>query len=233
MDTPALETEEEVKLVDLLADKSDEIDDIELDDDELEMSGDEDIETLRERLKKRNKTLRVKDKTNHRILEENKAMERRIAELESKIEGSATSHTPENTEAQRQEQERLMQEWRESVADDPAKALDFFQAQQKQQQDSIVNYLADMQSTFASEIAKLRGETNPERQKYQAELDALSRDPEFEGVSDEIKLKFIKKMKSAVERVPRGTLGGGKRAATQPEEFKMTDEIRQAMGFYN
>lgn len=224
METPELE--EEVNVMDLLANnESAEEDDYE--DEDEEMAEEVDSDELKARLNKRNRSLKKSKQAIHRMQDESSAQEKRIAELEAKINSTSTSPDPEAARKARSEE---LEEWRNSVADDPSKAVDFSTWQAKQTQDSVVDYIVEMRKEYDAQIAELKGASNPDRQTYAKELKAMSENPKWSGLDDDTKIEVIKSMKGAVGKLPRGSVGG-KRASVEPEEFKMTDEIRKRMGF--
>jgi len=213
--------EEEVDVVSLFATESEEDDDGY--EDEVES---DDLDAVKERLAKRNKSLRKSKQAIHRVTEENKALLERL----ERIEQSMSNKSAPNAEVQQQEREKALAEWRDSVAENPEKAVDFATWQASQIQDSVVGYLAEMKREFASQLAEIRGATNPEKLKYEAELNMMRSNPEFDGLDDDVLLKFIRASKTANSKIPRGSLGG-KRASVHAEDFKMNDDIRRAMGF--
>lgn len=207
------EMQDEVDVIELLAVKGEEeIDEVS----EIDVDTD-DIEVLKERIAKRNKALKKSKQANHRIQDEKSALEKRIDDLEK----SLTSPAP-NEEAQRQEQQKVLAEWKESVADDPSKALDYFNYQMKSMQDNFAEILANQQSAFADQIGAIRGDIDPEKNKYRDKIEALKSNPELAEIPDEFLLKMAKQME---ERVPRGAIGG-KRAIQQADPKKDLEAIK-------
>ena len=221
-ESTALENEEEVDVISLLATQSEEV--IDEDDDSEEESTDSGV--LKERLAKRNKSLKKSKQAVHRIQEENEALQTRLEKLEEKLASNPPSAT--DTEAKNREQKEALEQWRTEIGDNPEKAVDFSNWQMTNLQDNIVNYIAEMKTAFESEIAELRGATNPDKLKYQEQIDRLKSNPELSGIDDKALMQFIKATSGV--KVPRGGVGG-QRATVKPEEFKMDDEIRRKMGF--
>lgn len=227
METPELE--EEVNVVDLFVKDESELDnDFEYEDEEVDTDEEVGADVLKERLSKRNKSLKKSKQAIHRMQEEQSALQRQFEELKATM--NSNSQTPVDVEAQKKARSEELEEWRNSVADDPSKAVDFASWQTQQTQEKVVDYIVEMRKEYDAKIAELKGATNPDRQKYAEELKAMSMNPKWSGLDDDTKIEVIKSMKGAVGKIPRGNVGG-KRASVEPEEFKMTDEIRKRMGF--
>jgi len=204
----------EQDIIDLLATQSEEVDN-----DEVEIDTDtDDINVLKDRIAKRNKTIKKSKQANHRIQEENSALEQRLEELEKMINSPAP-----NVEAQNQERQEALEKWRESVADDPGKAVDFANWQANDQMERIVNLFTQQQETFNSEIASLKGEIDPERTKYREQINKLKTNPAYAAIPEEHLLTFVK----GAERVHRNDSIGGKRVQAQNTSEKDLEELRE------
>jgi hypothetical protein len=221
VETQALEEEQDI--IALLATQGE--DDSDFDEDEFDTSLPDDTEALKQMLErereikqKRNKTLKKREQAIHRMQEEQDAMKKRLDELMTKSEQSP------NVEAEKREREEAHQKWRDSVADDPSKAVDFATWQMGEMQENMVNYLAKMQTSFDSQIAELKGEMSPDKQKYRDKINSLKRNPEFSDMDDNTILKFIRATESLKQ--PRGSIGG-RRAEANPSEEQALEEARK------
>lgn len=219
-------TEEEVDLVSIFAGQSEEVEE-----EETNSELPDDPEVLkalllheREVKSKRNKTIKKSKQAHDRKDDELEALRQQIEELSGKVNAP-------NMEAQKREQKEVDAQWRDSVAEDPTKAIDYSNYMIQQTQDNIVNYMSSFKSEMESMINEVKGATNPEKLKYEAELNALRSNPDFDGLDDSALLKFAKAVKTANERVPRGGLSGKRAVPDKPEKFEMTDELRMKMGF--
>lgn len=169
------------------------------------------------RVSKRNKTVKKRTEATHRMQEE-------IEALKSQVDSFKNQSTQASTvEAQKQEHDKAIAEWRDSVSDDPSKAVDFATWQTTQMQDKVVNYIASMQQKFDDQIAELKGATNPTRQKYQAKIDQLKSNPRFAGFDDD---QLMVLAETLSEAKPRGPIGGKPVNATVSKEKKL-DELRK------
>lgn len=223
------ELEEEVNVMDLLADtESDEGSDFEYEDEEVDADEEVGADVLKERLSKRNKSLKKSKQAIHRMQEEQSALQKQFEELKASM--NSNQQAPVDVEAQKKARSEELEEWRNSVADDPGKAVDFASWQTKQTQEQVVDYIVEMRKEYDAQIAELKGATNPDRQRYAEELKAMSVNPKWNKLDTDTQIEVIKSMKGAVGKSPRGGIGG-KRATVEPEEFKMTDEIKKRMGF--
>lgn len=226
MDNEAALEEKEVDVISLFAAQGEEDNDEIMENTELPETAEE-LKALllqeRDIKSKRNKSLRKSKDANHRMQDEMKSLQDQIGELKNSM------NKPE-TEARKREQDEVRAEWRTSVAEDPDKMSDYVAWENAQTQDSVINYIAEMKRDFDSQLADLKGATNPEKMQYQEELNILRTNPDLADFSDEALIKFAKATKAATERIPPGSLGG-KRATVSQEEFKVTDELRKKMGF--
>jgi len=227
-DSNAMLEEVEEDIVSLFAVKGAEDDD---DNGEIEHQGElpdtvEGLQALllseREVKSKRNRSLRKSKQANHRMQDELSALQRQVDSL------GQPNQAP-TVEAQNQEREKALEQWRDSVEEDPRKAVDFANWQSSQMQDNVVGYIAKLQETIDAKFAELTAATNPEAQKYESELNAVRTNPEFEGLSDEVLLKIIRAEKRM--REPRGSIGGLRVPTQAPKKFEMNNDIRMKMGF--
>jgi SMC interacting uncharacterized protein involved in chromosome segregation len=213
----------EEDLIDLLASQSEQ-DDGEGNVDEIpdELPDDPDelraiLNKTRDQVRKRNRIIRQKDKTSHRKDEELEALQRQIDELRN------NSTNASNVEAQKQEQQKAIDEWRDSVSEDPSKAVDFATWQANEMQSRVVDYLAQMQQSFNDQIASIKGEINPTRQKYRGKIEQLKLNPKFAGFSDD---QLMVLAESLSEVKPRGSIGGKPIVAEKAKEQKL-EELRK------
>ena len=230
MDNPeALEVEEEVDVMSLLDIQTEEAEEHD------EEVSDETPETLEQALEllakereiktKRNKSLKKSKQATHRMQEELQARDQRLDELERKL-----TDRPNNVEAEKHEQE--VQEWQDRVADDPSQALAYADWKQSKLEDKLANYLGSTVNELKAEIQALRGDTNPEKLEYKAEIAKLKQSEQFADLDDDVLLKLAKGLKGAKIKKPRGTVGGKKAEALIPaKDYTLSDEDREKMGF--
>ena len=209
------EANEEVNddVFDFLATQSDEIDD---ESGEIDTDTD-DIAVLKERISKRNQTIRKSKRANHRIQEENEALEKRLADLETKFNSSAP-----NAEAQNQERKEVLEQWRESVADKPENALDYTNAVMGDFKGSVADLLNAQQESFERQIAEIKGEIDPEKNKYRDKINSLRQNPDFADMDDKTLMVFAKNLS---EKVPRGAIGG-RRVSSDPDPDKRLEDLK-------
>lgn len=224
MSDEALIQEEEKDIIDILSTQGQEVDEEEVEGLPTELPDDPDelkqlVADYQERVSKRNKTIKKRSDATHRMQEEIEALKSQVETYQSQSTQASTA------EAQKQEQEKAYAEWRDSVSDDPSKAVDFATWQAGQMQDRMVDYIAKMQSSLEGQIAALKGEMNPEKQKYRDKIATLKQNPDFSDLDDDTAIKFIR----ATEQIklgPRGTIGG-KPVPTQKTREKRLDELRK------
>jgi hypothetical protein len=224
----ALEVEENIDFTELLATQGEEESDYEgeeLDESSIPDELPEDPEELkallvaqREQTAKKKKYLNNSKKANHR-------MQKEIEELAKKLDELSSKPAPVDTGAKDQEYKEALEQWRESVADDPSKAVDFAQWQTQTMQSQMVDYIANMQSKLENAIEQLNGKTDPERLKYQKKIDSLRGNPEFADVPEEMLIKFIRASEKV--KVPRGGLGGQRVNATEKSVEKQIEEAKK------
>jgi len=228
--------EEVVDVMELVANQSDEDEDI-VDDDDLESDGDlpDDLEGLkalllkeREIKRKRNKSLKKSKQAGHRIQQENENLQKRLDAIESKLNDSS-SQSDNKVEAE--EHERQVQEWQDRVADDPTQALGYMDWKQKILQDKLANYVGGMEQRILSQLDAMKSATNPDAIEYKSEIEALRQNPQFADMDDNVLLSVAKAFKGTMVKKPRGTIAGKKPRSMKPEEFELTDEERMKMGF--
>jgi len=216
--------EEETDVLSLLATESEESDEQDEDDDEPETLEEAMAALAREReiKSKRNKSLKKSKNAAHRIQEENDALRDRLDKMESRL------NSQPNGEAEKFEQE--VQAWQERVLDDPSQAVAYTNWMQKNMEDRVANYVGSEIHGIKQMISELKGSTDPEKLAYKGDIEKLRNSEAFSELDDTALLAVAKAMKGAKIKSPRGSIGGG-RAAPSNEPFKMTDEIRIAMGF--
>lgn len=218
-----VQTEEVEDLISLIATQSEE-EDNEDDVEGLPTDLPEDPDELRQlvsdyqnRVSKRNKTIKKRSEANHRMQEE-------IEALKAQVDSFKNNSTQASTiEAQKQEQDKALAEWRDSVNDDPGKAVDFATWQANQMQEKVANYLASMKSDLDDQLAAIKGEMNPTRQKYRDKIDQLKSNPRFSGFDDD-QLMVLAETLSEVK--PRGSIGG-KPVVAAPSKEKKLEELRK------
>jgi hypothetical protein len=206
-----IEQEEELNIIDLLTNQSEETEDT----DEAIDTDTDDIEILKERISKRNKSLKKSKQANHRIQDEKSAQDERIEELEKKIASLAP-----NVEAQNREQTEAYDKLRDSVTDNPGMAVDLI----KDMQDKTVDYLARQEAEYESKLAKVLNDLDPEKSKYRDKISSLKTNPQFAGLDDDILIKVIKATESV--KAPRGNIGG-KRATVAVDPEARVKELRE------
>lgn len=220
----ALEEETETSVLDFLANQSVEVEDELEDEPEVES---EDIDVLKERVSKRNKSLKKSKQAIHRLQEENQDFQKRFEELEAKLSQPA----PVDAGAQKQEQQEALDKWRTEISDNPEKAVDFSNWQMSQLQESVVGVVTSMKQSFDEQLAELKGATNPERVKYKDQMDKLrASNPDFAGL-DDTTLMAVVKATSGV-KIPRGNPSGQK-ATKQPSADDLIKELTEKYDAYN
>ena len=218
------EETEEIDVLSLMASQSDEDDENETDDDD----DTEDTEVLKERVAKRNKSLKKSKQAVHRLQDENKSLMDRLDKLEGLV-NSKNDGQSNTVDAAKLEQQA--QEWMDRVADNPAEAIKYADWKQAQLEQGLNNWATKFEERMMSKIGVLEGVTNPERIKYENEVAILKQNPDFEGYTDEQLIPFAKMLKNTKVRRPPGTVGG-KRASEQKEKrFALTPEEKAQMGF--
>jgi hypothetical protein len=223
--------EEEGTLADILAEqgKDEGEEEVVVPEDELP----EDAEGLKAQLlkereikSKRNKSLKKSKDANHRIQGELEAALSRIEKLET----SGAAPQP-NLEAENREREKALEQWRKSVEDDPGRAVDFANWQAQNLQTNMAQAIADMKAELVEQLAEIKGSSNPDRLKYQAEMELVRSLPEYEDASESEVLRAAKLLKGTKVRKPRGGVGGRKAKATTDKKPVITADELRAMGF--
>lgn len=194
------EVEENEDIISLLASQGAEDDDEEVSE-EIDTDT-EDIEELKARISKRNKSLKKSKQAVHRVQEEKDALLQRIEELERKMQAPAST----DVEAQKREQEEALKKWRDSVEDDPSKAVDFANWQMTQMQENFSDVLVKMQQGFDAKLAEIKGEINPEKMKYRDQIGKLRQNPAFAELDDNALMAIIRSSEGI--KIPRGGVGG-------------------------
>lgn len=222
MDNEALGEVEEVDVVALLAEQGLEDDNDEVDGLPDELPDDPDelkslLNDYKERVGKRNKTIKKRTDANHRMQEELDAMRTQIEQLSNSTANASTM------EAQNQEYKETHEKWRSGVEDGSLNPVDYADWQLKQTQDRMANFLADMQSNFDSRLEELAGNMNPERMKNREKINQLKANPKFASFSDDQILTVIQ---TAEAIKPRGNIGG-QRVQAQPSAEKRKEELRE------
>lgn len=227
MDNEAEVVEQEQDIIDLLASQSQEIDNDDVDGLPDDLPSDPDelkavVKEYQERVAKRNKTIKMRTDATHRMQEELEALKVQLAE----VKGSTTNAS--NVEAQKQEYNETLEKWRNSVEEDPTKAIEFTNWQMTEMQNKVADYIGTLQNKFESQLAEIKGEMNPERQKYRDKIAQARNIPEFADMDDDTILKIIQ----ANSRVaPRGTVGG-KRVEQKPTAERLKNEAAERAAAY-
>lgn len=221
---------EDLDLVSLLADQGEADESDNEDDSNGEIPSDpEELKAyaleLRDRVSKRNKSLKKAKDAVHRADKEKSEALALYEKLEAKFDSSKQS-TQGAADLERQ-----AQEWAEKVELDPTKAIDYADWKQQQLEEKVANYLGSELQTLRAEIASLKGATNPEMLEHKAEVDLLRSNPQFAELPDDALLSLAKGLKKARVRQPRGSVTGQRAAAEKGKPFKLTPEQREAMGF--
>ncbi len=177
----------------------------------------DDIQVLKDRISKRNTTIRKSKKANHRIQEENEALEKRLADLEVKLNSSVP-----NAEAQNQERKEVLEQWRDSVADKPENALDYTNAVVGDLKSTMADLLSAQQKDFDERLAAIKGEIDPEKNKYRDKINSLRQNPDFADMDDKTLMVFAKNLS---EKVPRGAIGG-RRASPDSDPDKRLEDLK-------
>ena len=225
---PMVLEEEEVDVLSLVANQG-EGGDIEEDDDHGDLPDSvEELKALlekeREVKSKRNKSLKKSKQAIHRTMEENESLRKRLDEIEKRIGESKAANGAEDIE-------KKSREWAEKVVDDPSQAIAYADWKQSLLEDKLARFLDDTIKGLRSEIAQLKGASSPDMAKYREKISALREsNDELAELDDATLMKVVKVLDGTKVRTPRGSIGG-KRPAGGGDDFKLTDDIRQAMGF--
>ena len=207
MENEAIEQEEVDTLIDLLANEgeesSEEVAEIDVDTD--------DIEILKERIAKRNKSLKKSKQANHRIQEERDAVQARLDEIERKITAQ-----PPNVETENREQSEAYEKLLDSVNDNPSLAVGLI----KETQDKMIDYLAKQEASYEAKIAAIKNDLDPEKNKYRDDIARLRSNPELKDVDEDSLIKFIK---ASSGLKPRGTIGGRKASLAKDPDAQLKD----------
>lgn len=214
--------EEEQDIVDFFAKQGTEVDDS--DDDgigELPESAEE-LKALllatQEKVSKRNKTIKKREKALERVQEERESLLSRFDEL------SRTQNQASTTETQNQDYKENLEKWRESVDDDPKKAIDFALWQINETQSKTADFLAQMQASYDEKLAAVQDSLNPEKLKYKSKLEALRQNETLAHLDDDALLAFVKAGEQI--KIPRGAIGG-KKAEVAVDPNQAYNEARE------
>lgn len=228
MENHDTDTQEVEDIISLLATQSESEDNYEGDDDTYSDELPDDIDELkkmyleeRERVGKRNKTLKKRTDATHRMQDEIKSLQDAISDMKS-------APPAPDTGAQDQEYKETLEKWRDSVADKPETAIDFANAQTADLRNSMVQALAEQESRFEGLLRELKGEVDPEKQKYQAKMEMLRKNPAFAELEEGALLKVAKGLDGFK---PRGSLLGRK-PDQKPTSDKLLDEAREQAAKY-
>jgi len=226
-ETIALEVdEEEVGVLDILANQGEEVESEEVEDSEPDTLEDalEALKREREIKTKRNHSLKKSKQATHRIQEENEELLKRLDLMDQRIVGQQP-----NQEVAKLEQEA--QELLDRAIDNPEEMPKYVDYVQKQSEGRIANFLADKFASIEQSISGLKQETDPEMLKYQSQMDQLRTTAGFADLDDNSLLAVTKALSGAKVKKPRGTVGGGKPFTDKNGKFVVTDELRKQMGF--
>lgn len=232
MDNETLVDEEEVNIIDLIADQGD-LTDNEDDKQEEELPMPDDIEGLkalilkeREIKSKRNHSLKLSKDANARIVSEMAEMQKRMDDFDKR------ESPPDNRAEEAERLAQVEQEWLDRVTDDPSKAVDYANYKTELLEDKLAKYVSALENKYESKLAEIKGAYDPDKLQYKAELLKLKSDPNFEGLDDDTLLRIVKSLSNAKVKSPRGTVGGGRGLQKlDPSKFEMDDDIRKKMGF--
>ena len=177
----------------------------------------------REKIAKRNKSLKKSKQAQHRTQSEFDTLQERLDAIESR------QQPPNTMEADKLAQQE--QEWQDRVADDPSQAIAYANWKQGSLEDKVVNYLSSMQNDFNAKLEQLQGATNPERIKLESEINSLKNNEAFADLDDDVLFKLAKGLKGTKVKTPRGDIGGGRAGRDNNKPEEITDDIRRQMGF--
>ena len=211
---------EQVDVLSLMASESQEDDEDEVDEDT------EDVDVLKERVSKRNKSLKKSKQAIHRLQEENDALMERL----DRLEGQINSNKGQDTAVDPAKLEQEAQEWMDRVADDPVNAIKYADWKQSQLEQGLSNWAQKFEDKMMQKLNALDSATNPERIKYESEIGILKQRPEFKDMADEQLIPFAKMLKETKVSRPRSPVGG-QRAEAPEKKFELTPEQKAAMGF--
>jgi len=227
------ENTEEVDIMSLLAEQGEPASDEIVDDDDSALP--DTVEELkaallkeREIKSKRNHSLRKSKQAQHRTQEENDKLLARLAKVEE-------NQTRNQSGVEAERLEKISQEWKEKVEDDPTSALEYMDLKQSQLEEKLSSYLEGQFSSIADMFEKLEGATNPEKMKYAKEVEALRARDGFSNLDDDTLVSVAKALKESKVKAGRGTIGGKRKPKAEkrtPDFGGMTaEEVRKKMGF--
>ena len=218
---------EEVDVLSLLADTQGEEEQDEVVNDSEPTTYEEAMLALskeREIKTKRNQSLKKSKQATHRVQEENDALLRRL----DKVEERMVAQQP-NQEAERLAQEA--QDLKDRAIDNPDEMPAYMEYVNKQSEQRIANYIVKMQSSIDARLDGLQSTTDPERVKYQEQINTLKQKDGFSELDDATLFNVAKALTNAKVKTPRGAIGGQPARSMKPDEFELTDDELLAGGF--
>jgi hypothetical protein len=222
------ENTEETDVMSILAEQGSKVDDEVVDDDTTMPETVEELQAAltkeREIKTKRNKSLKKSKQAQHRTQEENDKLLERLTKVEERQNNGQST-----VEAERLE--KLSQDWKEKVEDDPTAALEYVNAKQSELEGKLSNYLEGKFSAIAEMFDELKSSTNPERIEYSKEIEALRGREEFEDLDDSTLATVAKVLRSAKIKASRGTINGKRAGKPVPKKFAVSSDEINKMGF--
>ena len=221
-----LDEEQEVALSELLVTGAED----EVDEEEVELTGEETADELREQLKeykervsKRNKSLKKAKEAQHRTQQEKDALAQRMDTLEGKLGGQQPDVVADSNVLN-------VQEIKDRVADAPEEIVDIMIQQMATLENKFAEVLQAKFGEFGSQLQSLTTNTNPDVQKYAKQIELLQSRPEFAGKDVEELLPTAKLIAQSVKQ-PRGTVTGAKVTKSKQKGLVLTKEDETEMGF--
>lgn len=217
------EEEQEVDVLSLLATQSDtEVDEEEDEAPETLETALEQIQALRERVSKRNKSLRKSKDAQHRTQDEYNALAERLEALEQRP-------SPTNDRSEQQEQEALA--WRDRVDDDPKEAIGYVDSKLASFEDRMARFMESKFGEISGKMTEWQGATNPERREYAKQMETLRGNPAFASLDDDTLLTVAKGLATAKVKTPPAGIGGNRGGKSTPKAPVVTEEDLRKMGF--
>lgn len=179
----------------------------------------------REKIGKRNKTIKKGKQAMHRMQDESKDLLQRLDRLDQKV-----GDLQPNPGTEKNDQED--QEWRDRYDNDNSQALDYTDHKNSRLEGKVADYLVLLEQRFNEKIEAIQSASNPNLIKYQDKIDALRRNPKFADFDDDTMLTLAMELDGAKIKRPPAAIGGGRRANKIPETtVKASAEEIKLMGF--
>jgi predicted RNase H-like nuclease (RuvC/YqgF family) len=189
------------------------------------LEDEESVEELKERLHKRNRSIKIIKKSSAALGLENDALRKQLDELSSKVEQIGNS---ERSIKEVETREQRAQKWKDRLEEDPTSVAELLQEQMEEQQTIMQNTMEKFYNHFSTLINEVNPETFQHRDEIQKARDLLGG---LEGVPDDQVMKIAKILSEKKVPVPRGTTGGNRIRTSAKKALKISDELKAQLGF--